>query len=63
MLSCGPVGTNLKLKCEGTKVSSAGGVLNCYMNPRPIFVKEGVSCPWPWVMFHPLSTVYDFFSS
>ena len=46
MLSCGPVGTNLKLKCEGTKVSSAGGVLNCYMNPRPIFVKEGVSCPW-----------------
>ena len=29
-----------------------------YMNPRPIFVKERVSCPRAMVMFHPLSTVY-----
>ena len=43
-------------KWEGTKVSSTGGILNCYMNPRPMFVKEGVSSPRAMVMFHPLST-------
>ena len=41
VLPCRPVETNLTVR--GDRVSSPGGVLNCYMNPRSIFVKEGVS--------------------